>query len=111
MSKIITTLYTAEEGATKYRVVIDAHGELYSLEAGSMAALAQLIRDNIFRYGPTTLMLRVPGPQGYILHPVEGMEHQAKTNQRKWAKDDLYKIAVMALGASPAGSTWKDLEI
>ena len=56
-------------------------------------------------------MLRVPGPQGFILHPVEGMEHQAKTNQRKWAKDDLYKIAVMALGASPAGSTWKDLEI
>lgn len=113
MSKLIHTLYTAEEGATKYRLVIAAQNELdlYSLEAGSMAALAALIKDNVYRFGTGSLMVRIPGPQGYILRQVEAMEYEVKTKQRKWAHADLYQIAVMALGAAPAGLSWKDLEI
>lgn len=113
MSKATITLYTAEEGATKYRLVVAARNEvnLYSLEAGSMAALASLIKENIYRFGTGSLMIRIPGPQGYVLREVEALEHEAKTRQRKWAHEDLYKIAVMALGAAPAGLTWADLEI
>lgn len=113
MSKITTTLYTADEGATKYRLLVACRneGHIHTLEAGSLASLAGLIRDNLFRYGVGLLMLRIPGPQGYILREVEGLGFQAKTRQRKWADEDLYQVAVMALGAAPAGLTWADMEI